>query len=61
MKITCIARLLLSTIKVLALFWGGEALKSHQPKDYGFLSGLATVQKEMFVWLRIKTHESNAF
>ena len=54
MKIACIARLLLSTSIVLVLVWGGEALKSHQPKDYVFLNGLVTVLTKMFDWLRIK-------
>ena len=54
MKIACIARLLLSTSKVLVLVWGGEALKSYQPKDYVFVNGLVTVQTKMFDWLRIK-------
>lgn len=54
MKIACIARLLLGTSKVLVLVWGGEALKSHQPKDYVFLNGLVIAQTKMFDWLRIK-------
>lgn len=57
MKIACIARLLLSTSKVLVLVWGGEALEIPPAQRLCFFQWFGHCTDKNVN----KTHESNAF